>query len=115
MRPVVYRADGTIEVAVVGPNDVVQATIEALPATTGADVVALGSYEAHRLETGRSLTERQFEAVEAALACGHYAEPREGTVEDVADRLDCATSTAAEHLRRAESTVMRQLVTPGRL
>ena len=115
MRPVVYRTDGTIEVAVVGSTAVVQATLESLPDGTAADVVELGSYEAHRLETASSLTERQFAAVEAALACGHYQEPREGTVGDVADHLDCATSTAAEHLRRAEATVMRQLVTHGRL
>jgi len=115
MRPVVYHADGTIEVAVVGPTAVVQATMDALPETTTADVVELGSYGAHRLETASSLTERQFEAVDAALASGYYCEPREGTVEEVADRLECATSTAAEHLRRAEATVMRRLVTHGRL
>nr|WP_284011073.1 helix-turn-helix domain-containing protein [Halomicroarcula sp. YJ-61-S] len=35
--------------------------------------------------------------------------PRTATHEAVADALDCAPSTAAEHLRKAESRVLHAL------
>ncbi|MFC7174018.1 helix-turn-helix domain-containing protein [Haloplanus litoreus] len=44
------------------------------------------------------------------MACGYYDSPREGSVADVAATLDVAPGTAAEHLRKAEATVMRAAV-----
>jgi predicted DNA binding protein len=59
------------------------------------------------------LTDRQREALAEALAAGYYESPRAATVADVGERLDCAPSTAAEHLRKAESTLVRRaLETP---
>ncbi|MFC6975764.1 helix-turn-helix domain-containing protein [Halomicroarcula sp. GCM10025709] len=55
------------------------------------------------------LSDRQREAVEAALSLGYYDIPRTATHEAVADALDCAPSTAAEHLRKAESRVLHAL------
>jgi len=52
------------------------------------------------------LTDRQQEAVHAALEHGYYEVPREGTVEDVAATLDCAPSTASNHLRKAEARLV---------
>lgn len=53
-----------------------------------------------------ALTERQRAALDAAAAVGYYDVPRTGSVADVADRLDCARSTAGELLRKAESAVV---------
>jgi predicted DNA binding protein len=39
----------------------------------------------------------------------YYAVPREATIETVARGLDCATTTAAAHLKKAEATVFRAL------
>lgn len=52
------------------------------------------------------VTDRQRDALEAAVAVGYYEVPRTGTVEDVASELDCARSTAGELVRRAESAVV---------
>ncbi|MFB6270785.1 MAG: helix-turn-helix domain-containing protein, partial [Halobacterium sp.] len=49
----------------------------------------------------------QREAVEAALELGYYDDPRAATQADVADRLDCAASTAGDHLRKAEAKLVR--------
>ena len=54
-----------------------------------------------------SLTARQRAAVRAALDLGYYDVPREADHEAVADAIDCAPSTAAEHLRKAEATLLR--------
>ncbi|MCJ0619826.1 helix-turn-helix domain-containing protein, partial [Haloarcula hispanica] len=74
------------------------------------DVREVGEYDSRRLDTGAALTDRQFEAVAAAVDCGYYADPREGSVDDVADELGCAPGTAAEHLRKAEAHVMADVL-----
>ncbi len=57
----------------------------------------------------RTLSARQREAARVALAVGYFDTPRGATIEDVANELDCATSTAAEHLQKAESRVFSML------
>jgi predicted DNA binding protein len=56
------------------------------------------------------LTDRQREAVEAANDLGYYEIPREASQEDVAERIGCAASTAAEHLRKAETKLLRSIL-----
>lgn len=108
--PVEFRADGTMRVTVIGPGETVQRALDALPPAFDVDVRSVGEYDARYFVTGGDLTDRQYEAVEAAVDCGYYEEPRRGSVADVADELGCSPGTAAEHLRRAEASVMRDLV-----
>jgi hypothetical protein len=110
VSPVAYRADGTMALTLVGPGGTVQRAFEAVPDGVGVDVREVGEYERHRFEASGELTDRQFEAVTAAVDCGYYGEPRDGSTADVAERLDCSPSTAAEHLRKAEARVMGRLV-----
>lgn len=107
--PVVYRADGTMALTLVGPTPTIQAAIDEAP-EPGVDVRDIGSYRARRIGGGRDLTERQAEAVAAAVELGYYEDPRAASVADVGEVLGCAPGTAAEHLRRAERTVMRAYV-----
>ena len=113
VMPVSYRADGTVRVTAVGPADAVQSAVEAVPETMGVEVLAVGEYLAGRVDDRLELTQRQFEAVEAAVDAGYYGATREATVSEVATELECATGTAAELLRRAERTVMSNLVAGG--
>jgi len=53
------------------------------------------------------LSDRQREAVLAALELGYHDQPRGATHEDVAATLDAAPSTASEHLRKAEAKLVR--------
>lgn len=108
--PVVFFQNGTVEVTVVGPDREVQAALDAVPATVSVDVVDIGAYRNRRVDGGSGLTDRQYEAVAAAVECGYYDDPRAAGTDDIASELGCAPSTAAEHLRRAERTVMGQLV-----
>ncbi|MFC7249604.1 helix-turn-helix domain-containing protein [Halomicroarcula sp. GCM10025324] len=110
VSPVAYRADGTVELTLVGPGGTVQRALDALPDEVTADVREVGAYASRRLDTAATLTDRQFAAVSAAVECGYYDDPRQGTTEAVAARLDCTPSTAAEHLRKAEARVMARLV-----
>jgi predicted DNA binding protein len=108
--PVVYDVDRSMRFSVAGASAALGRTLDRTP--DGVDVTVLqvrdGASEA--VGPGGGLSDRQREAVAAALAAGYYEEPREATVADVADRLDRAPSTAAEHLRKAESALVRAAV-----
>ena len=62
------------------------------------------------MDAGSALSDRQFEATAVAVELGYYETPREATVANVADRIDCAPGTAAEHLRKAEGTLVHRAV-----
>lgn len=53
------------------------------------------------------LSERQAEVVGLALAAGYYEWPRQTDAESLAAELDIAHSTFLEHLRKAESRLLR--------
>jgi predicted DNA binding protein len=105
--PVVYDVDGTIRVTVVGVAAAVQRAVDRMPDSVDASVLRLWSGANKVVHRGNGLTERQREVVATAFETGYYEEPREATIADVAERLDCAQSTVAEHLRKAESTLVR--------
>ena len=113
VSPVEFHADGTMALTLVGPGETVQRAVEAVPDGIGVDVREVGAYQRHRFDSSAVLTDRQFEAVAAAVDCGYYDEPRHGSTAAVAERLDCSPSTAAEHLRKAEARVMGRLVEDG--
>jgi len=113
VSPVAFRADGTMELTLVGPGGTVQRALDAVPDGIGVDVREVGEYANHQFEPSAALTDRQFEAVAAAVDCGYYDEPREGSTAEVAEALDCSPGTAAEHLRKAEARVMGRLVEGG--
>jgi len=113
LMPVEYRADGTVRLTAVGPAEMLQTAVDEVPDGMDVEVLEVGEYDARRLDAGSDLTDRQFEAVVAAVDCGYYETPREGSVEDVGDRIDCAPGTAAELLRRAERSVMQNVVSTG--
>ena len=110
ITPVEFRADGTIGFTVVGPGSVVDQALAEIPDPIGVDVESVGEYDARYSTSSGDLTERQFEAVDAAVTVGYYEEPRAGSVADVAAELDCAPGTAGELLRRAEARIMGDLV-----
>jgi hypothetical protein len=113
LLPVEYRPDGTVRATAVGPAAAVQAAVDSVPGTMGVEVLSVGEYAAGRVDARLELTQRQFEAVAAAVGSGYYSAPREATLSDVADRLDCSPATAGDLLRRAERTVMADLVAGG--
>jgi len=108
--PVVYRENGKAKVTVVGPDQEVQAAIESIPAGISVDIVDIGAYGNRQIDGSSELTDRQYEAVAVAVEHGYYDDPRAVGIDRIASELGCAPSTAAEHLRRAERTIMRQTI-----
>ena len=111
--PIEYTGEGYMRLTVVGEADDLHGLIDGIPDPIGVDVDRVGEYDRRHGTVAADLTERQYEAVRVAVELGYYAVPREASLEAVADELDCAASTASNHLRKAEETVMIGLVTPG--
>lgn len=111
--PIVYDADATFYLTVVGDGDALQAMLDGLPPDVEADVQQVGTYDRKYAPLLQDLTERQLEALEVAVDLGFFAVPREATVADVADALACAESTAATHLQKAQARLVRRVT--GRL
>jgi len=107
--PIDYRADGTVVLSVFGPDGEVQSAVERIPDPIDLTVLQVGGLAGTEVAAESRLTDRQREAVEVALDLGYYDVPRTASHEAVARELDCAPSTAAEHLRKAESAVLRSV------
>lgn len=109
--PVEFYADGRLRFRLVGTSEDLEAALEALPDDVAATVERISEYHRPPDRFGRVLTDRQREVLAAARAVGYYDVPRTGSIEDVAAELACAPSTAAEHLRKAESRLVDEVVT----
>ncbi|MEY7850005.1 helix-turn-helix domain-containing protein [Natrarchaeobius sp. A-rgal3] len=107
--PPLEYADGTVSYAVFGPAEEIQRTLERFPTQIDVTVSAVGGLSALSGVIEPTVTDRQREALETALAIGYYDVPREASHEDVAEAIGCAPSTAAEHLRRGEANALRAL------
>jgi predicted DNA binding protein len=55
------------------------------------------------------LTDKQLAAFEAALELGYYDEEDRATVDDIAGLLEVHRSTAGEHIKRAENTLLSEV------
>lgn len=110
--PIRIEADGALRATFLGSDSDVQAlyrTVEA-GSTLSFDVVETGSYDPDDAPLARRLTSRQREVLEAAVETGYYRATRQATLEDVADAVGIAPSTAGEHLRKVEERVFTELV-----
>jgi hypothetical protein len=107
--PVEYNPDGTVSFSLFGPDEALQDALDAVPDPVDVTIERIGGLDRLAATVETRLSERQRDAVEAALSLGYYEVPRDVTHEAVAEALNCAPSTAAEHLRKAESRVLHAL------
>lgn len=105
--PIECHEGGSSTFAIIGTGADIEAAVDGVPDGVGVDVEAVGGRKVASDSVVGRLSVRQREAVGTATELGYYDVPREASHEDVAERLDCAPSTAAEHLRKAEATLVR--------
>jgi predicted DNA binding protein len=110
ISPITFNPDGTSELTVVGTPADVRSAVEDVPDGMRATVRSIGPYRRWAGSAESRLTDRHRTVVTAALDHGYDDSPRACTVSDVAATLDIAPGTVAEHLRKAESTVLRHLL-----
>jgi predicted DNA binding protein len=107
LLPPVAERDGVVEVRLVGEPAAVSDLVEALPSVVDVTVREVGESGLVHEHSTAPLSPRQREAVTAAIDLGYYDQPRSATHEDVAAVLGCAPSTASEHIKKAESKLVR--------
>jgi len=109
VKPVVY-CDGSVTARLVGEPEVLQSVLRSMPSVVEIDVRAVGEHAGDRTDPLVALSERQREALEVALEMGYFQQPRRVTHADIAKRLGCASSTATEHLQKAQSKLVRAAI-----
>jgi hypothetical protein len=107
--PAEWNADGSYTFTIVGRDKDIQSALDGVPDDVRVDIESVGGTKVAPDSVIDRLSDRQLTAVEAAIELGYYDIPRRVTNEDVAAELDCAVSTAAEHLRKAESKIFTGL------
>lgn len=107
--PMVFRADGTVTVSLIGVAEEIQAAVDEIPDVVDVTIEGITGVGRATGAARSLLSARQRAALDAALDLGYYDIPRKASHEDVAEAIDCAPSTAAEHLRKAESTLLRSV------
>lgn len=107
--PVSLNSDGTSTFTLIGTQTDIQRAVEAVPDPVSVTVEEVGGDQVATDSVIGALSPRQRDAMEIAILCGYYEIPREATLDDIAEELDCATATAAEHLRKAESIIVSSL------
>lgn len=110
--PLVYSADGWLDVTIVGRGGSLTDLVDALEQQVGVgvDVQEVGTYDRRLGTVTEGLTDRQLEAIETATEVGYYSAPRQAPLSAVAAELGVASSTASELLRRGESHLMSRLI-----
>lgn len=107
--PITY--DGNeITATLVGTHDNLRAALGGIPDDLTFAVRDAGEYAPYGRDLLSPLTERQLEVFRTAVREGYYDVPRGATHADIAGTLDCAPSTVDEHLRKAESRVVTNLM-----
>lgn len=109
--PIRFDDTAAMEMTIVGNGSDMHETIETIPSSVDVTVNEIGTYDRRGGTLAGTLTDRQLTAAGTALELGYYEVPRDATLADVADTLDCAESTASVLLRRAERDVLSRVLT----
>ncbi|WP_435125748.1 helix-turn-helix domain-containing protein [Halobaculum sp. D14] len=110
--PVTFLESGAVRFDAVGDAAALGALADALSDLGDLRIERVAAFDRQRAPA--ELTARQRAALDEAVSAGYYDVPRTGSVADVADALDCSTSTAGELVRKAEAAVVRQFAARGR-
>jgi predicted DNA binding protein len=108
--PIEFMGDGAIRLTVVGAEDQIRESMNALPEGVDVELQKLGSYEPESERLLTRLTDRQREVAEIAVAMGYYDTPRKVTYDDIAEEVDVAPGTVGEILRKVESRLLNALL-----
>jgi len=108
--PMVLTDRGELRIRLIGDERTIQLAMEAIPENIRVTMEAIGEYRPDSERLFMLLTERQQNTLRAAVELGYYRNPREATYEDIAAELDRTAATVGEHLRKAEVTLMAEIV-----
>ncbi|AGN02406.1 Bacterio-opsin activator HTH domain-containing protein [Salinarchaeum sp. Harcht-Bsk1] len=103
-------ADGRLAISLVGDRaDLADRVREYERAGSTPTIERLGAYDGASAPLD-ALTERQETVLRAAHERGYFEVPRKTTTAEIADALDLDDSTVAEHLQRAQRSIVDDLL-----
>jgi hypothetical protein len=106
--PIESLGDGEVRVHLIGTEADLHEAVGEFSAVVSIELERLGPYDPTGI--AGELTDRQRAVVRTAIAAGYYESPRRATQADVADACGIAPRTVGEHLRKAESALVRAAV-----
>jgi len=110
--PIRFTAEDHLKVTYLGSDEMFKQLYDTVEEVEYVDIEILetGKYETNGPAFSRMITARQEEVLEAAVDQGYYSEPRQGSLEDIAEVVGIAPGTVGEHLRKVEERVFSELV-----
>lgn len=111
--PVVFDTDRSATVHLVGPIEAVQELVDRLPGGVDAELRRVSDGGAAWMSPATHLTTQQRRVLVTAARLGYYDEPRAATLADVAAAVGLASGTVAEHVRKAEATLVEHALGHG--
>lgn len=109
VQPIKYNQDGTVTITGIGSDSDLQSAIDGIPDGIETNIGEIGGLDVSQEAVTARLSDRQHAAIVAGMNVGYYEIPRQATHADVAAAMGCASSTASEHLRKAESKLVTAL------
>lgn len=103
--PIEYDETGAT-FTVVGEDRVLSRAHESVPDRFDVTIEGVGGAQP-AVDPTSELSDRQREAARVGVELGYFDVPRQASHEDVARVLECSPSTAAEHLQKAQSRLVR--------
>jgi len=108
--PYGFDAKNGLEVRIFGISSSIRSFLEFVRAVMPPDTVSVQTIKNGAAKDYDFLTEKQREVLELAVRRGYYEEGSEVTLKLLAAELGIARSTIGEHLKRAESEVVKKAV-----
>lgn len=108
--PVSVAEDGSMELTLFGSKEAFGNASPTAYDGWNVEIVEIGDQPPTLSNLFASLTSRQQEVLEAAVALGYYESPRAATQADVAEAVGATPSTVGEHLQKVEARVFQAVV-----
>ncbi len=99
-----------LELSIYGLSDSISSFLTQLRMVMPPDSISVQMFKNTQTSEYDFLTKKQMEVLELAVNRGYYDEGADITLKELADEMDIARSTIGEHLKRAESEVLKRAV-----
>lgn len=108
--PMEYAERGALRVTAIGTMETFRNAMEEMTEEVTLQLLTMGDYFPDDEGLYAQLTERQREILAAAVEVGYYEAPRQANHKDIADHVGISPGTVGEHLRKIESTVLKDIL-----
>lgn len=107
--PIEHVQDGGVRLTLVAEQSVLQQVLSEMPTNMDVSLERIEDYQRANLQAPPLLTDRQQEIADVAVQEGYYDIPRQISQQELAQKFDISVGTLAEHLRKIEQRVFKQL------